>query len=88
MADYSLSDTIALMTSDDYKERFKAEYFQTKLRYEKLHDVIVGYENKALSFDLSCPIELLKAQYASMYNYIFFLEMRAKFEEIDLTWQG
>ena len=88
MADYSLSDTIALMTSDDYKDRFKAEYLQTKLRYDKLHDVIERYENKALSFDLSCPIELLKAQYASMYNYIFFLEMRANIEEIDLTWQG
>ena len=41
MADYSLSDTIALMTSDDYKDRFKAEYFQTKLRYDKLKSIIV-----------------------------------------------
>lgn len=81
---YSLIDTVDLMTSDDYKERFKAEYFQTKLRYEKLHDVIEKYENKTLSFELSCPIELLKAQYASMYNYIFFLEMRAEIEGIEL----
>ena len=26
-------DTIAMMTSEDYKERFKAEYYQTKIRY-------------------------------------------------------
>ena len=30
-----LKDTIELMNSADYKERFKAEYFQTKIRYEK-----------------------------------------------------
>lgn len=31
-----LKDTIEMMTSEDYKERFKAEYYQTKIRYEKL----------------------------------------------------
>lgn len=29
-------DTIELMLSEDYKERFKAEYHQTELRYERL----------------------------------------------------
>ena len=31
-----LKDTIEMMNSADYKERFKAEYAQTKIRYEKL----------------------------------------------------
>ena len=31
-----LKDTIKLMESENYKERFKAEYYQTKIRYEKL----------------------------------------------------
>ena len=31
-----LNKTIDLMCSDDYKERFIAEYMQTKIRYEKL----------------------------------------------------
>lgn len=31
-----LYDTSELMTSANYKERFVAEYFQTKIRYEKL----------------------------------------------------
>ena len=31
-----LSDTKNLMESLNYKERFIAEYWQTKLRYEKL----------------------------------------------------
>lgn len=36
MANAELKTTIPLMTSEDYKERFKAEYLQTKIRYEKL----------------------------------------------------
>lgn len=31
-----LKDTIELMNSTDYKERFRAEYYQTKIRYDKL----------------------------------------------------
>ena len=84
----TLADTTALMTSDDYKERFKAEYLQTRIRHSKLHEIITEYENNTLGFELTCPIELLKAQYASMYNYLFFMEMRANFEGVDLTWQG
>ena len=33
----TLSDTFDLMCSKDYKDRFRAEYYQTKIRYEKLH---------------------------------------------------
>lgn len=36
-----LKDTIDLMTSEDYKDRFKAEYYQTKIRYDKLHKMLV-----------------------------------------------
>lgn len=31
-----LKDTVGLMKSSDYKERFIAEYTQVKIRYEKL----------------------------------------------------
>ena len=31
-----LKDTVEMMNSTDYKERFKAEYHQTKIRYERL----------------------------------------------------
>lgn len=36
MSKMELKDTVSLMNSADYKERFKAEYYQTKIRYEKL----------------------------------------------------
>lgn len=29
-----LKDTVELMTSSDYKDRFRAEYWQTKIRAE------------------------------------------------------
>ena len=32
----SLNETIELMTSSDYKDRFKAEYYQLEYRYNKL----------------------------------------------------
>lgn len=30
-----LNDTIKLMESDNYRDRFKAEYYQTKIRWAK-----------------------------------------------------
>ena len=33
---YDLNDTVDLMLSKDYKERFVGEYLQLKIRYEKL----------------------------------------------------
>ena len=31
-----LKDTIELMNSEDYKDRFKAEYWQVRARFDKL----------------------------------------------------
>ena len=31
-----LNETVELMNSADYKDRFKGEYFQVKIRYDKL----------------------------------------------------
>ena len=55
-----LKDTIDLMNSTDYKERFKAEYLQTKIRYDKLDAMTVKYEAGTLNFTPSCSLELLK----------------------------
>ena len=80
----SLSDTVVLMDSVDYKDRFKAEYYQTKIRYEKLHKMIVKYEAKTLAFEPSCSIEILKKQASAMGNYLYLLELRAEIENISL----
>lgn len=79
-----LKDTIEMMTSEDYKERFKAEYYQTKIRYDKLHDLVKKYDADTLEFELSCPVELLKHQKSMMGQYLYDLEVRAEIEKIEL----
>ena len=79
-----LKDTIEMMQSDDFKERFRAEYFQTKIRYEKLHKMLVKYEAGTLNFEPKCSIDLLVKQASFMGNYLKTLEIRAEIEGIDL----
>lgn len=80
----SLADTYRLMQSDDYKERFLAEYYQTKIRYNKLHKIIVKYEADTLGFEPNCAIELLINQASAMGEYLHILEIRAEIENIEL----
>lgn len=80
-----LKDTVAMMNSEDYKERFRAEYFQTKIRYEKLHAMTIKYEAGTLNFTPSCSLELLYEQKRHMGNYLHCLEVRAEIEKIDLN---
>lgn len=80
----SLNTTIPLMKSEDYKERFKAEYYQTVIRFDKLYQMLVKYENGTLEFKPTCPIKILKEQKNIMLKYIGILEERARIEKIDL----
>lgn len=79
-----LKDTIDLMESTDYKERFKAEYYQTKIRYNKLHNMTIRYEAGTLDFEPTCPLELLQEQKSYMGRYLHVLEVRAEMEGIRL----
>lgn len=79
-----LKDTIGMMLDDDYKERFKAEYHQLKIRFIKLHKVIVMAEVNVLPFTLTCPLDLLREQREHMKSYLQCLEVRAKIENIEL----
>lgn len=79
-----LKDTIELMTSEDFKDRFKAEYYQTKIRYDKLHKMVVKMEAGTLEFEPTCGIDLFKEQLANMGKYLYVLEIRAQIEGIEL----
>ena len=79
-----LMDTIEMMQSADYKERFKAEYYQTKIRYDKLHKMVTKYEAGTLDFTPTCPISLLREQKAAMGQYLHCLEIRAEIEGVAL----
>lgn len=79
-----LKDTIELMNSADYKERFKAEYWQTKIRYNKLHTLIIKMEAGTCDFTPSCNLEIHKEQAKHMGMYLHILEVRAEIEGINL----
>lgn len=79
-----LKDTVEMMNSEDYKERFKAEYYQAKIRYDKLDKMTVKYEAGTLNFTPSCSLEILKEQKKYMGNYIRMLRIRAEIEKIEL----
>lgn len=87
MAIVSLEDTARLMASADYKERFIAEYSQTKIRYERLKDFCNRIEAAQLTGKEEpkhdCPLELLREQQRCMEQYLCVLEIRAKIEGID-----
>lgn len=80
-----LKDTVEMMNSEDYKERFKAEYYQTKIRYDKLDKMTVKYEAGTLNFTPNCSLEILKEQKKYMGNYIRMLKIRAEIEGINLS---
>ncbi len=91
-----LIDTVDMMISTDYRERFAAEYLQTKIRYQKLKKFNTKIE--AAEIDRvnrgplakcedpkhDCPRELLRDQQRVMGEYLHLLELRAELEEIDL----
>ena len=88
-----LKDTAEKMCSTDYKERFKAEYYQTKIRYEKLKKFNTKIEaaNRTMFNKQSvempkhdCPPDLLEEQQRVMGNYLHILEVRAEIENIVL----
>lgn len=90
-----LKETTKLMTSVDYKERFVAEYWQTKIRYEKLKAFntkieaaqrvrFSEVENKLKEPIHDCPADILVEQQHILGEYLHILEIRAVIEGIDL----
>lgn len=77
---YDLNETIELMTSADYKDRFKGEYWQTKIRYDKLCMMLEKYNAGKLNFEPTCPIWMLERQARWMEGYLNVLEERAEQE--------
>ena len=79
-----LEDTVALMLSHDYKDRFKAEFYQLKDRYYKLQNMCERYAKGELDFEPDCPLELLEEQKRYMGMYMNVLKQRARIEHIDV----
>ena len=79
-----LKDTIKMMDNADYKERFKAEYYQLKIRYEKLVAICDKWDKGVLEFKTTCPRPVYNLQLEGMKQYLNVLEFRAKLEDVEL----
>ena len=79
-----LFDTIEMMSSEDYKERFRAEYYQLKIRIDKLAAMLAKWDKGELDFAPTCPRELYDEQINSMVSYLNVLSKRAIIENVKL----
>lgn len=79
-----LKDTVAMMTSSDYRERFKAEYAQLCIRFEKLRAMLEAWDAGKLSFMPTCPRSTYNIQVRAMVDYMAALEARAVMEGVSL----
>ena len=80
----TLADTVNNMTSIDYKARFKAEYQQLKIRYEKLNLMLSKWDLHVLDFKPTCPRMIYDIQRKAMFEYLAILEARAVIEGVVL----
>ncbi len=89
-----LKDTVELMNSADYKERFIAEYKQLTIRMKKLEIFINRIKAHDWSFcrgenvvkvpKHDCSLGLLERQLEEMESYAKTLRLRAVIENIEL----
>ena len=82
-----LAQSACLMLSDDYKERFMAEYLQVLNRLAGLKKMLKEWDdpNSELSFTPTCPRATYNFQVKAMQEYKDILEVRAKMEGIDVN---
>lgn len=85
------SVTVDGMLSADYKERFKAEYQQLKIRVDKLNHfcnrIEAAFQTQEEKIEIpehNCSLSLLQTQLHAMREYLHILEIRAIIEEIVL----
>ena len=84
-----LKDTVDLMLSGDYKERFIAEYEQLKYRVNRLDKICAQIEAgeirmSAASFKNDTPVWMLRNQLDAMKNYLHILEVRSFIEDVNI----
>lgn len=79
-----LRETSILMNSNDYKDRFVAEYKQLQIRYNALNSMCEMWDNGKLTFSPTCPREIYDDQLLSMKQYLNILEKRAEIENVNI----
>lgn len=80
-----LKQTATMIQSEDYRERFKAEYYQTAIRRDKLAATVDKLDAGKLEFKNDSTPDQLKRQLAIMDEYVAILKERAATEGIGLA---
>lgn len=80
----TLADTAEMMNSEDYKERFRAEYYQAAIRFHKLRAMLEKWDKGELNFKPTCPRSTYNMQIMAMADYIAVLKARAVMEDVEL----
>lgn len=81
--EFKLVDTVGLMLSEDYVDRFKAEYWQTMIRYEELNEVLTISDSKEME-KLNTHKMILEEKRTHMKDYLIDMETIARLKGIDL----
>lgn len=79
-----LIDTVDLMISDDYEDRFRAEYRQLKFRLKRLQQTLLEMDEGNMELKPACPRMMLDLQVKAMTDYLDILTERAKIEKIEV----
>ena len=77
-----MKNSVDYMCSDDWKQRFLAEYAQLVTRMEKLVDAM--WDEEDTNHEFNCPLGLLDLQLEKMAEYRQILEIRAEFYNLNL----
>lgn len=80
----TLKDTVDIMCSTDYKERFIAEYKQLEIRILGLERMLDNWDHNELNFKPTCPRSTYDLQLRAMKDYYAVLQMRAVMENIPI----
>ena len=79
-----LIETVELMQNVNYRQRFLAEYYQLKIRIEKLEAMVNKWDKGELDFIPTCDREIYDDQLYYMRGYLNILKNRAEIEGIEL----
>lgn len=83
---YELEDTVELMLSTKWKDRFMAEFYQLCIRKNSLENLLrnydKGFSHCAINRMPNCDVELLRKQLEVMTEYVHILEQRGDAEMV------
>jgi hypothetical protein len=75
---------VPLISSDDYRDRFKGEFYELNRRIQALEKLLNDAGEGKLDFELKSGTAALKKQLKAMKDYSEVLALRAKLEDISL----